>query len=71
MACSRRGCENIMCSIYSDEYGYICYDCKKELETLCKQYPLSHDLIKNFMNSEKHNQTIDEITTVDDIFRGI
>ena len=30
--CSRKGCENIMCDEYSEVTGYICYECKSELE---------------------------------------
>lgn len=31
MACDRAGCDNVMCDHYSEAFGYICYDCKKEL----------------------------------------
>lgn len=31
MPCSRRGCENILCSRYSPKYGYICDSCFREL----------------------------------------
>lgn len=31
MACSRNGCDNVMCTRYSLEHGYICYSCFKEL----------------------------------------
>jgi len=32
LACDRKGCENIMCDYYSHDFGYICYECKSELE---------------------------------------
>ncbi len=32
MACCRRGCDGIMCHDYSVETGYVCYECKAELE---------------------------------------
>lgn len=32
IACSRNGCERIMCDHYSDVYGYICYECMSELK---------------------------------------
>jgi hypothetical protein len=31
MPCSRKGCENILCSKYSTKYGYICDSCFAEL----------------------------------------
>lgn len=32
LACSRNGCDNIMCDLQSYDYGYICYDCYAELK---------------------------------------
>ena len=32
MACNRRGCDNIMCNDHSEVTGYICWECKSELE---------------------------------------
>lgn len=32
LACDRYGCENIMCDFYSHTYGYLCRECKTELE---------------------------------------
>ena len=32
LPCYRDGCHNIMCDLYSDEYGYICWECFRELE---------------------------------------
>jgi len=34
MECSRKGCENILCGMYSSEYGYICGECFEELVKL-------------------------------------
>lgn len=31
MACSRRGCENVMCNRYSCLHGFICEECFEEL----------------------------------------
>ena len=31
-SCNRAGCENIMCDSYSEVTGYICNECKHELE---------------------------------------
>ena len=30
LACSRRGCDNIMCDRYNARYGYICERCFQE-----------------------------------------
>ena len=30
-ACSRKGCNNIMCDRYSSTFGYICDECFEEL----------------------------------------
>ena len=48
MACNRRNCDNIMCKSYSDDFGYICTDCYKELEHL---KPSSVDDIRGFMDT--------------------
>ena len=47
LACDRVGCESIMCDYYSHDFGYICYECKSELEQkgACN--------IQCFMDSEK------------------
>jgi hypothetical protein len=68
MKCDRNGCDEILCSYYSREYGYICGECKSELERYCDIHGLSHESINKFMKSEKHSY-IDEETTIDDIFK--
>ena len=48
LRCDRNGCENIMCARYSHKYGYICYECFRELtEVYCG------DSIQEFMDSMK------------------
>lgn len=46
LACDRQGCENIMCDFYSHTYGYLCSECKTELESF-------DGGIGDFMFSEK------------------
>ena len=46
LGCGRQGCENVMCSRYSSEHGYICHDCYDELTTAIYQMD-----IKTFMAS--------------------
>lgn len=31
MSCDRNGCDSVMCDSYSPQFGYICYECKREL----------------------------------------
>lgn len=52
MACDRRDCENIMCDEYSTDFGYICYECKTELE---ESNPKSYSDVQNFMSSSKND----------------
>lgn len=49
MACDRRGCDSIMCDIYSDTYGYICDPCLSGLLTS------NGTNIKHFMEDDKNN----------------
>ncbi len=55
-ACSRGGCENVMCDRYSDLHGYICYECFEELvqngaETNVAQFMDTAKIIRH--NSEE------------------
>lgn len=50
LACSRHGCENVMCDRYSDTYGYICEECFSELEVLSAHNNID---IAHFMQSKK------------------
>lgn len=47
LACNRKGCENIMCDMYSTLHGYICHECYVEL----RDKP-GHS-ITEFMNTPK------------------
>jgi len=60
MSCYRPGCEGIMCDIYVDGVGYVCWECEKEF----KIYLENHDIrpenegefkmaLKMFMKTEK------------------
>ena len=50
MECSRKNCENIMCDTYSKVTGYICNECKSELE---ESNPSSTDEVRLFMLTNK------------------
>ena len=32
MSCSRPGCDGIMCDVYVDGIGYVCWECEKEFK---------------------------------------
>lgn len=56
-ACNRAGCENIMCNIYSPDFGYICCDCYEELCNLlenAREGANYCELTEEFMDTEKH-----------------
>ena len=66
LACSRNGCENIMCDRYSSEFGYICYECFEELVNLGVT-DISDFMRTNKSNKWKHeNEAI--LTYYDEIF---
>ena len=46
LKCNRRGCENILCDMYSYTYGYICDECFAQLL-------LSNLTIESFMDTVK------------------
>ena len=39
MKCNRKGCENILCELYSSRFGYICRDCYNEMK--CSHMPIA------------------------------
>lgn len=51
LACNRNGCDNIMCDIISDRYGYICDDCYNELKEKAGTMSISY-----FMKSPKKSE---------------
>lgn len=50
MRCYRKGCENILCDRYSEEFGYICSDCYIEL---LKRGITKKKQIRKFMNETR------------------
>lgn len=57
MACSRRGCENIMCDVYINHIGYLCNHCINEFtEKYASQVTdieQVFDLLDDFTNHSK------------------
>ena len=50
MECKRKNCKNIQCDNYLIDIGYICYECKSELE---ESLPESEEDVRDFMDSRK------------------
>lgn len=56
MPCYRKDCDNIMCDVYINDIGYICYDCQQEFGE--KKYKTEKKLLKalkEFMDTPKKN----------------
>jgi len=59
MECNRKDCNNIMCDNHSKITGYICNECKQELE---ESYPACIEDVKMFMESSKNNRNSKEFS---------
>jgi len=75
MSCSRPECENIMCDVYVDDVGYMCYECEKEFKTYLEKNdinPKTKQEIKGalmvFMQSDKDTHLTGPEMDVDDFF---
>lgn len=67
LVCDRAGCMNVMCDHYSHTYGYICWECLREL----KSKPYTD--IEEFMNSHKepHEDDVgDWEDLIDEVFKN-
>lgn len=75
MACSRRECENIMCTEYVYDVGYVCHECKEEFCRDMKGQRESREDMKNllieFMMSPKHwKSDVGYGITAEDLFNN-
>ena len=74
LACSREGCNNIMCHRYNGNYGYICGDCFNELVDFITLHGghVTEDLIREFFGTPtqrpKFSPTEDIRQTLETIF---
>ena len=66
MNCNRKGCKSIMCNLYSSDFGYICWDCYKELLYLGK---VGKDHTRQFMNRSLLN--VEDYDTVEKYYENI
>lgn len=63
LACSRRGCESIMCDTYVPGVGYICSSCQEKFKVWSTNvYPTTEKqlvyLLQQFMGIDKSMETI-------------
>ena len=76
MPCSRKVCEGILCDIYINSIGYVCYECQNEFEIyLEKRYPEEEFTegkmklrLKEFLETEKDTYVEGELISVTDFF---
>lgn len=63
LACSRKGCDNIMCDVLLEEYGnYICNNCLEEMIACLGAKPTLSE-VNEFMGKHKSDSTIVDLTT--------
>lgn len=76
LACNRYGCENIMCDLYTDDFGYICHECYAEVTALKDATPShnrvsAYDFVAGFMASEKKPASSGDFDQdFDDLIKG-
>ena len=77
MPCHRKDCENIMCDIYIDGVGYICYDCQSEFKEYLKKTGKNPETegqiqreLKIFMTTLKDDYAEGDEMSVDEYFNS-
>lgn len=65
MSCNRKGCDNVMCSDYVEDVGYICSDCLEELEFI---KPISKEEVIKFMDTYKDNMNSETKSKMSKLF---
>ena len=75
LACYRVGCENIMCDVYVDGVGYVCWECEKEFKEHLEDEVLSVETegeirrhLKMFMSTDKDYFDVGDAMNVEDFF---
>jgi hypothetical protein len=67
MPCLRERCNQILCHIYSREFGYICTECFEELVDYCLEHGVSRATIKRFLCTEKGSMQSERQRVIDDL----
>lgn len=74
LPCHREWCDNIMCSTYIPDVGYICDDCKEEFKASVSNSPAvtgDHNIISSlqlFMDTRKKSTYTNNGTEIDEFF---
>lgn len=75
MSCYRPGCEGIMCDVYVDGVGYVCYECEKEFKTYLERHDIRPEAegeikmaLKMFMKTEKDEYLRGDEMDLDEFF---
>ena len=75
MSCHRPDCENIMCDVYVDGIGYVCWECEKEFKEYLEDEGLTIETegeiqrhLKMFMSTEKDSFDVGDAMDVEDFF---
>lgn len=63
LACDRKGCDNIMCDNYSPEYGYICWECLRELS----ERAVDEGTVNIYKFMATTRESVGSAATVDDL----
>jgi len=71
LSCDKNYCGNIMCDRYSEEFGYLCYECFNDLLDLQKIKPdLSLSDIKEWMDKPKqYSKNIQNVVDLEEVFK--
>jgi hypothetical protein len=69
MECSKKDCENILCSRYSEEFGYLCSSCFSELSDEINKNP-SHSLmeIQMWLDKPKRKDWMTPMVNLEKLF---
>lgn len=74
MSCSRKDCDNVMCSTYIPDVGYICSDCRKEFKESIKDDEIPQSEIEaverlvEFLDTSATFSTKKEQINIDEFF---
>ncbi len=75
MACSKNGCESVMCDTYVPGVGYVCFDCQARFKAFLDSrgvHPQTHGELKAllhvFMETEMTEET--PVVDIDEFFQS-
>lgn len=70
LACYRKDCERVMSEFYSPRHGYLCSECKAEIDALVLKGEIN---VKFFMDSPKgkDQDVAENLDQLNEIFREL